>query len=115
MGGSRSGHADHDQRPVDLDGTDLGVALEQFGQRQPVAQQPDHPGAQCVSGQLAQTGIALDGIDVGLQSGRVPVIGGEVVDASLSHGLGQHRLEVENHRTGLGQHGVGQIVEIDLH
>ena len=124
----RSGarHTDDDQWPLDLDVCDLGIAREQVVQRQPVAKQPNDSAAQGVTTELAQTGIGLDGRDVCTQTiieTPLPEVAAGIVDTGLGDRLGLHLLEVEHHLPGfgvvedlpldVGQHGIGQIVEID--
>ena len=73
MRGARARHSDDDERLLDRDRLDLGVALEQIGQRQPVAQQPHHPLAQRAADQLGQAVVGLDRPDVGRDAIPEPV------------------------------------------
>ncbi len=64
MRGARARHPDDDERFLDRDRLDLGIPLDQLGQRQPVTQQPNHPLPQRRAGELGQAVVGLDRGDV---------------------------------------------------
>ena len=121
---ARAGHADDDEGLLDRDRLDLGMPFEQFGQRQPVAQQPHDALAQRPADQLGQAVVGLDRPDVGSDAIPEPVGGGEVVDACFGDPLGDHPLDVqvdvaalgvlEDLPLDIGQLRSGQIVETEL-
>ena len=67
--GARAGQADDDERTVDLDGVDLGIAAEQVGQEQPAHEQPEDPASQDQPPEVGQARIAIDRREVGAESG----------------------------------------------
>ena len=125
MRGTRPRHPDDDERLLDLDRLDLGIPLEEVGQRQPVAQQAHHSLPQRGAGELGQTVVGFDRGDVRGQPvteavgivqvvahrGLVDRFGEHLVDVEVdAFGLG----ELQNLALHVGQPGRRQIVEVDV-
>jgi hypothetical protein len=124
MSGPRPRHPDDDERLLDLDGLDFRVPLEEFGQRQPIAQQADHTLPQRGAGELGQTLVGFDRGDMRGQPVAESVGIVEVADAGLLDRLGDHLVDAEVDGPGLGvvqnlpldvgELGRRQIVEVDV-
>ena len=124
MRGSRSRHPDDDERLLDLDRLDLGIPLDEVGQREPVAQQANHSLPQRQAGELGQAFVGFDRGNVRGQPVTEAVGVVQVVDAGLFSRLGKHLVDVEFDFSGLGelqnltlnigQLGRRQIVEVDV-
>jgi hypothetical protein len=123
--GPRPRHPDDDERLLDRDRLDLGVSLDQLGQRQPVTQQTNHTLAQRRTGELSQAMVGFDRGDVNAQSIAEPVAVIEIVtDRGLLDSFGEHPFDVEVDGPGLGvlqdlalnlgQLGRQQIVDVDV-
>jgi hypothetical protein len=125
MGRTGSRHPDDDERLLDGDRLDFGMPLDQFGQRQSVAQQANHPLPQGRARELGQAGVGLDSGRVCGQPARETVRVVQVVaDTGRLNGFGEHPIDVELDAFGLGefqnpaldigQPGRGQIFEVDV-
>ena len=125
MGGAGSRHPDDDEGFLDRDRLDLGIPLDEVGQREPVAQQANHSLPQRRTGELGQTFV---GFDRGHVRGQAVVEAVGVVQVVSPPGLvdrfGKHLIDVEFDVFGLGelqnltldvgQLGRRQIVEVDV-
>ena len=102
VGGARTRHSHHDDRLLDLDRLDLRVPPDQIGQRDPIAQQPDDPGAQGAARQLGQVGVSLDCVHMGTEAcgeiARVP----QIVGTRAGDGLVDHLVNIEGDRARFG-------------
>ena len=104
MRGSRSRHPDDDERLLDLDRLDLGIPLDEVGQREPVAQQANHSLPQRRAGELGQAFVGFDRGDVRGQAVTETVGVVEVVaHPGLVNSFGEHLVDVEFDVFGLGE------------
>ena len=121
--GARSRHTHHDDRLLDLDRLDLRVPPDQIGQRDPISQQPDYPGAQGAARELGQVGVSLDRVHMGAEAcgeiARVP----QIVGTRAGDGLVDHLVDIEGDRARfgvvknlslhIGQPRRGEVVDIN--
>ena len=127
MRGTRSRHPDDDEGLLDRNRLDLGIPLDEVGQRQPVAQQANHSLAQGRASELGQAVVGLDCGHMGCQafSEAVRVVQvGPYFLAGLLDGLGEHPIDVEFDVFGfgvlqdlpldVGEVGRRQIIEVDV-
>jgi DNA-binding IclR family transcriptional regulator len=125
MRGTGSRHPDDDEGLLDSDRLDLGIPLDEVGQRQPVPQQANHSLPQGRAGELGQ---AFVGFDRGHVRGQALTEAVGVVQVvaypRLVHGFGEHPVdaefdvfglgELQNLTLDIGQLGRRQIVEVDV-
>ena len=122
--GTGSRHPDDDEGLLDGDRLDLGISLDEVGQRQPVTQQTNHSLPQRGAGQLGQACVAFDGGHV--RSQAIPEAAGvvQVCYPRRLDRLDEHPVDVEVDVFGLGvlqnlpldigQFGRRQVVEVDV-
>ena len=100
--GARSRHTHHDDRLLDLNRLDLRVAPDQVGQRDPIAQQPDDPGAQGAARQMRQVGVSLNRVHMGAEAGGEIAGVPQIIGTRAGDGLVDHLVDIEGDRARFG-------------